>query len=163
MYECPSFRGPIIRPYGAGAPLRCMMDYLACGGTYGNANDFSDAANKYDGAIVPSQSVSNRVRKLVDIVDGTSTTLLVGEKFVDWAYAFGETGGCNEDQGWIDGWDNDAVGYAYGFQGNNSLKPPMQINKSHFLDTSDECGSDFPVRFTKNLTGGFLRWLPCML
>jgi prepilin-type N-terminal cleavage/methylation domain-containing protein len=140
MYECPSFRGPIIRPYGSGAPFRCMMDYLACGGTSGNADNFSDTVNKYDGAIVPSKSVSGRVRRITDIVDGTSTTLLVGEKFVDYAYAYGATGGCNEDQGWINGWDNDAIGYAVGFQGNTSLEPPKQIQKSH---TTDDCGSNF--------------------
>ena len=143
-FECPSFRGPIIRPFGGGGPpMRCMMDYLACGGIYGNADDFSDTANKYDGAVVPSLSISHRTRKITDIVDGTSTTLLVGEKYVQYKYAYGDTGGCNEDQGWINGWDNDAIGYAVGYEAHamNAYEPPQLIYNN--TDTNDDCGSNF--------------------
>src|SRR5262249_45998165 len=81
-YVCPSFRGPIVRPYAQGnnpgnTSRRAMMDYTAnCGQSQGS----------YDGPVVPSKNgysgITGLVRKLSDITDGTSNTLLVGEKFV---------------------------------------------------------------------------------
>ena len=67
------------------------------------------------------------------------------EKFVDGAFAYtpsGETGGCNEDQGWVDGWDNDAVGYAVDYYGGKGSPPviPMPIS---VLNTTDSCGGAF--------------------
>jgi type II secretory pathway pseudopilin PulG len=144
-YICPSFRGPIIRPYGSGASQRAMMDYIACGGSYGDPGNIgSPDSNAFDGALVPSKSASRLVRRVSDITDGTSTSLMVAEKFVDGAFAFshsGENGGCNEDQGYVDGWDNDAVGYAVGFNGKGSpLEPPKQI---YVKTQTDDCGSNF--------------------
>jgi prepilin-type N-terminal cleavage/methylation domain-containing protein len=153
-YICPSFRGPIVRPgYNSGGPSnRAMMDYIANGGTYGDADHIDLVSNNsYDGALVPSKMASNRVRKITDIVDGTSSSLLVGEKFVDGKFAYspdGQVGGCNEDQGYVDGWDNDAIGYAVGFgdaggtfDGQTSPpEPPKQIYRQ---PEGEDCGSNF--------------------
>jgi prepilin-type N-terminal cleavage/methylation domain-containing protein len=144
-YICPSFRGPIIRPYGSGASERAMMDYIANGGTWGSSGDLTKNGNAFDGALVPSKSVSSQVRKISDIVDGTSSTMLVGEKFVDGAFAFTnteESGGCNEDQGWVDGWDNDAVGFAagYGSGPSTAMEPPKMIDRK---GQTDSCGANF--------------------
>ncbi len=122
-----------------------MMDYIAMGGSYGSSGDLTSGSNAFDGAIVPSKNKSSAVRKITDIVDGTSNSLLVGEKFVDGAFAYipsGQTGGCNEDQGWVDGWDNDAVGYGVDYYGSKGSPPviPMRITA---LNQTDDCGGAF--------------------
>jgi prepilin-type N-terminal cleavage/methylation domain-containing protein len=153
MYICPSFRGPVIRPYVQSGDTtttqRAMMDYTAnCGLTQGS----------YDGALVPSKSYqgTNRVRKLADFVDGTSSTLMVGEKFVEPAGAYdpqwtrdGSTyGPCNDDQGWVDGWDNDSICSAEGggvgavaTEDGYSVELPKRMDPK--LGTSDACGLNF--------------------
>ena len=87
LYICPSFRGPIIRPYtqrGANE-MRAMCDYTANAGS----QEFA-----FDGAIVPCKlyqnngSAVNLVRKLIDITDGTSLTFMIGEKFTDFNAAY---------------------------------------------------------------------------
>jgi hypothetical protein len=129
-----------------------MMDYIANGGTCTNPDDFAQLAsppNTYDGALVPSKNVTANgkplglVRKLSDITDGASSSLMVAEKFVDGAFARStdEQNHCNEDQGWVDGWDNDAVGDATGFKKDQSgLEPPKQI---YAKTQTDECGANF--------------------
>ena len=68
---------------------------------------------------------------------------MVAEKFVDGAFAFSsdEQNHCNEDQGWVDGWDNDAVGDATGFKKDqSSLEIPKQIWAKA---QTDDCGANF--------------------
>jgi prepilin-type N-terminal cleavage/methylation domain-containing protein len=144
-YICPSFRGPIIRPYsylGNETIMRAMADYVANGGTFGWGGGLTLAGNSLDGAIVPSKLGCGLVRKLGDITDGTSNTLLIGEKFVDAAFAFDPgNGGCNDDEGYVDGWDNDTVCFANG--GNLAAGPvelPKRIDRQA---VSDECGYNF--------------------
>jgi prepilin-type N-terminal cleavage/methylation domain-containing protein len=151
-YYCPSFRGPTTHFYGGNCPERSMMDYIVNGGTCTNPDDFNPQAsppNTYDGAVVPSKNINangkplNLVRKISDITDGTSSSLMVAEKFVDGAFAFSreEQNHCNEDQGWVDGWDNDAVGDATGFKKDpSSLEIPRQIWAKA---QTDECGANF--------------------
>ena len=69
-YVCPSFRGPKVWPYSQSgvSTMRAMNDYTGNGGT---------SLTSYNGAIVPSKSTGHHlVRKLTDIIDGTSSTLL---------------------------------------------------------------------------------------
>jgi prepilin-type N-terminal cleavage/methylation domain-containing protein len=154
-YICPSFRGPIVRPSYS---QRAMMDYTACGGLDGNS---------YDGAVVPTKSYSTGgrplglARKLADITDGTSSTLLIGEKYVVAIGAYDPTwkrppsdpgpnsyGPCNDDQGYVDGWDNDAICFAEG--GGNFLvasrdgfgvELPRRIDP--ITGDTDDCGNNF--------------------
>jgi prepilin-type N-terminal cleavage/methylation domain-containing protein len=150
-YICPSFRGPIIRPYGGAGDttttVRAMSDYTANGGTWGQFDSITLGPNSYDGALVPIKSVSGRARKIGDITDGTSDTLLIGEKYVDPAFAFVNgappNGSCNDDQGWVDGWDNDAICFANGFNGQGGpaeLPKPIIPGKPN---PTDDCGFNF--------------------
>jgi hypothetical protein len=146
MYICPSFRGPIIRPYSQNGDTvttqHAMNDYIANCGT---------ALASYDGALVPSKTgysaVQGLVRRIGDITDGTSSTLLVAEKFVDPAKAWNasDTSDCGDDQGWVDGWDNDAVGCLEGGglstvtnQDGLSVQLPQQIDPKR--GDIDSCG-----------------------
>src|SRR5205823_6438694 len=59
-YICPSFRGPIVRPYAQGnnpgsTSHRAMADYTANAGTWGTWSDLTTGGNAMDGAIVPSK------------------------------------------------------------------------------------------------------------
>jgi prepilin-type N-terminal cleavage/methylation domain-containing protein len=141
-YMCPSFRGPIIRPYGDGS-MRAMMDYTANAGTNWNS---------WDGALVPSKTgfsaVQGLVRKLTDITDGASCTLLVGEKYVDANLAYlVDVWICNDDQGYVDGWDNDSICTAAGggvaavpTHDGTSVELPKQID---IRQNEDSCGLNF--------------------
>jgi prepilin-type N-terminal cleavage/methylation domain-containing protein len=142
-YICPSFRGPIVRPYGGNVPNRAMNDYTANGGSFGGWWSLTTPENSMDGALVPSQILSKLVRKLSDITDGTSNTLLVGEKFVDPANAGQNGGDCNDDQGYLDGWDNDAICFANGGGPGpfGAVELPKQIDMKH--PGTDDCGLNF--------------------
>lgn len=109
------------------------------GGKFGAVASVSaDNGQVYDGVIVRSawdymtQTFKNTARPVTfaQITDGTSHTLLLGEKFVRGDLYGG--GSKSDDKGWIDGWDPDAIrstcfqplgdsdGVAYQFQPLNS-------------------------------------------
>jgi prepilin-type N-terminal cleavage/methylation domain-containing protein len=117
---CPSLRGPTKFNYTQSVPngARAQMDYIGNGGTWGTSDPNN---NKFDGPLRPS----GRKVTLSDIPDGTSNTLFIGEKYVNIKQA---TVGpdCNSDQGWVDGWDNDTIGFARGWGGANGvIYPPI--------------------------------------
>jgi type II secretory pathway pseudopilin PulG len=102
-YNCPSLRGPTSFPYsqagwGGVSGMRAVGDYNGNGGGNGSV---------YDGPLAPSGYPVNFAK----IVKGTSTTMLIGEKFVDFLIATSGSD-CNDDQGWTDGWDNDTIAFA---------------------------------------------------
>lgn len=112
MYFCPSLRSPTWRTY-AGNP-RYQMDYVANGGSWGTCDPtrLTGTYNSFDGPLVPSQNASGTSMRLVSLIDGTSTSLLVGEKYMNLNLIKGDFWVCNDDQGFLDGWDNDAICWA---------------------------------------------------
>jgi prepilin-type N-terminal cleavage/methylation domain-containing protein len=113
-YNCPSVRGPTVFPYsqaGWASPpgFRAMGDYVGNGGTW-----FSS----YDGPVAPS----GRAASYRNIQNGTSNVLMVGEKYVDKQIATSRPD-CNDDQGWTDGWDNDTVCWAQGYNPGTTYTP----------------------------------------
>jgi prepilin-type N-terminal cleavage/methylation domain-containing protein len=105
IYNCPSLRGPTVFRYSQAGwspsvGYRAMNDYVGNGGT-------SDGV--YDGPFVPV----GKTRTLVQITNGLSNTLMIGEKYLDKKIAMTNSD-CNDDQGWTDGWDNDTISFADG-------------------------------------------------
>lgn len=98
FYNCPSLRGPTIFPYTQNGEndKRAQMDYTGNAGT---------TTGSYDGPLKP---IWAGAATIPSIVDGTSNTVLVGEKYLDTAICY-STPDCNDDQGWVDGWDNDTI------------------------------------------------------
>ena len=164
---CPSLRPPTVRDVNG--QIRAMMDYIGNGGTYGatNANWISHKGppdNSLDGPLVPSamapsgdtnsgtgsgKSVSTRT-----LTDGISNVLLVGEKYViagddENEFHFD----CNDDQGYTDGWDNDAIAFANAynyccFGDINKSSPPQQMNWEQHVASEGSggpgyCGAQF--------------------
>jgi prepilin-type N-terminal cleavage/methylation domain-containing protein len=133
-YCCPSSRDPTVFQYNQGAwggfgsnGRRAMGDYVANGGTWGGWGGMDTGSNSLDGPIVPSQNYSGRSTRFANITKGTSTTLLVSEKYINAARGYASPD-CNDDQGWTDGWDNDTICFANGGNGPNGPTIPPQPN-----------------------------------
>lgn len=123
VFRCPSLRGPTTFPYTQSAPTgdRAMMDYVGNGGTWGNFDP--NAANAFDGPIAAS---GKKKVSISHIKDGTSSTLLVGEKYLNIKTA-NTTPDCNDDQGWVDGWDNDTICWARGTSSTGAIITPQAL------------------------------------
>jgi prepilin-type N-terminal cleavage/methylation domain-containing protein len=166
LYFCPLVGGPRQNMnYNQGSPsgattIRGEADYTANAGSWGTLGDAAFSANSYDGPIVGSThnsqgfTGSGIVRTMISITDGTSNTLLIGEKYQTYNAAPNQ---CNTDQGYIDGWDNDMIVFSQGAEGypapsgfstitmtNPPTKglsfPPQHWNPQ---TTSDTCGGFF--------------------
>jgi prepilin-type N-terminal cleavage/methylation domain-containing protein len=127
IFTCPSVASPRIYTYAQGAPaggtpFRAMNDYCANGGSNGHAGSDASGNNTYDGPLVGSQASSGHKRFIAQITDGTSNTLLAGEKYLIGSLI--GTSSCNNDQGWVDGWDNDMLTFS---QGDTNWGPPSWV------------------------------------
>lgn len=121
VYSCPTLRPPTLYQYnGTPAGKHYLMDYVGNGGTYGGWWAFDKSINSLDGPLTPTGTVT----RFAQIVDGTSSTLLVGEKYVFKANLSG--GECNDDQGYIDGWDNDTICFARQSSATGGPYPPRR-------------------------------------
>jgi prepilin-type N-terminal cleavage/methylation domain-containing protein len=120
-FSCPSLRPPTYFPYTQNGDttttLRFMNDYTGNGGSYGGWGSLTKGAagsgNSLDGPIVPSSTRSGKTVRIANITDGTSNSLLIGEKWLC-GLAVLSTSTCNDDQGYVDGWDNDTICFAWG-------------------------------------------------
>lgn len=105
IYFCPSRRAPMILQPGAGGvdPVdnaRAMLDYAGNGGT----EDAEFGGLGRDGVVVCRRA--GRVN-FASITDGTSNTLLLGEKRLNVARL--GTFQHDDNEGWTSGWDWDAI------------------------------------------------------
>ena len=152
VFFCPSVGNPRVYNYSqgspaGGAPLRAMSDYTGNGGSNGTSGSSGPSANTYDGPIVGSRSSSGIKRVIAHITDGTSNTVLVGEKFLT-ATTFGNQPTCNDDQGYVNGWDNDMICFSQGDRNwiavNASTPPSQTITPKKFdMSTAGTCGGYF--------------------
>ncbi len=124
-YFCPSRRAPTAQTprylldYAGATPGPSLDNYVSFwGGDQGGDVRWeirSDQPNVYYGVIVrinwwwPDQAFKGGTKpvKFADIHDGTSNTLVVGEKCLDPAEY--STGAWHDDRGWTDGWDPDTL------------------------------------------------------
>ncbi|OAI38946.1 hypothetical protein AYO40_01535 [Planctomycetaceae bacterium SCGC AG-212-D15] len=149
MFYCPTLSQPMRNQIGNG-----MMHYGGCGG--------SGVGNVYDGIMVPSNAFFNNPAinqpnvsmstTIAKIPDGTSNTIMIGEKALDIQLAQSGQSDCNDDQGWSDNWDNDVVVY--------SEKPPtcdVYITTGYcgILDDGTWSGSGFGSAHTAGFQVAF--------
>ncbi len=149
-FFCPSLRPPTIREVNG--QIRAMMDYAGNGGTYGDTGNnwlvhTGPPHNSLDGPIVPSPMPppndpnngggSGKSVNPQSLPDGISQVLMVAEKYeiaggndaTDEAHYE-----CNDDQGYTDGWDNDAICFANAYNGASIVgdashsAPPRQMS-----------------------------------
>jgi len=138
IYNCPSAR-PLVRfrYTQAGADTyRYMWDYAGNGGSFGTWSNLTTPRNSLDGPIVPSRNRSSRVVKLRNITDGLSNVMLIAERYLN-SVSLGLSPSCNDDQGWVDGWDNDTIAFCKGDSNNNAPSPPRRF------DGRADCGLYF--------------------
>ncbi len=100
IYLCPTrSRGPAVNGIG-------FNDYAGNAGTYSTWTSFSQPANTLDGPLTPTGGPRVNIAR---IVDGTSNTLMVGEKWVYYQWWNQSLGQCIDNEGWANGWDNDGI------------------------------------------------------
>ncbi|MCY2995484.1 MAG: DUF1559 domain-containing protein [Planctomycetota bacterium] len=119
-YSCPTLRMPTAFPYTQAGfnETRMMADYVGNGGTWGGWGNFDNSGNSLDGPLSPS----GRQVRLAQITDGVSNTLLIGEKYLN---QLSPGPACNDDQGWVDGWDNDTIAFVRGTAASNPIETPI--------------------------------------
>lgn len=143
VYLCPGVRSvQTVTGYGGYCNVRAMNDYAANGGSNGRSGSMDSGNNSFDGPIVPSTSLSRNMRRMNDIADGLSNSIMVGEKYISSNAQAGRFD-CNNDQGYTDGWDNDAIVFAQGDR-NWGLTRPSAVPKPYDLRPGNStCGGWF--------------------
>ena len=89
-----------------------VTDYAGNGGSYGHWDSLTTPTNSLDGPLVPTGQPRVTFAK---ITDGTSNTLLVGEKWIYFQWYNDRTSGdgsCIDNEGWCNGWDNDGIAFS---------------------------------------------------
>jgi prepilin-type N-terminal cleavage/methylation domain-containing protein len=138
IFQCPS------RPRVYVGNGIAVEDYAGNGGSWGwcfmTQGAYPNAS--LDGPLQPS---GQRVT-LAMVTDGSSNTLLVGEKWIPSStYNSDPLTQCIDNEGWTQGWDNDTIAY-YTNQSQNQPQP----------DTADATVNQCGFIFGSAHTGGFV-------
>jgi hypothetical protein len=150
-YFCPSRRAPMQkfdRRYGDSY----QIDYAGNGGISRVEPAAGSFGNGKDGTVVrrPNKANINRssVVRFANISDGSSNTLLAGEKYIRPDYLDRTT--ADEDQGYISGWDWDTIRWAF--------NPPLAARKGQ--NGIDRFGSYHPAGMNGLICDGSVHFIP---
>ena len=114
LYFCPSRRAPIVLPgissgISGSDKLRGAIDYAGNGGTGPTIFPAGDPWLNQNGTVVPRINGAMRFSR---ITDGTSTTILIGERNVNIAM-LNDSSQADENNGYIDGYDWDTIRWGH--------------------------------------------------
>jgi prepilin-type N-terminal cleavage/methylation domain-containing protein/prepilin-type processing-associated H-X9-DG protein len=145
-YFCPSRRRPVAKKVGS---VSCgMLDYAGNGGTDTlDGTETGAAGGDGRNGLVVRRARSGVVRLAGSIPDGTSNTLLVGEKHMNPETLNVAT--LDDDQGYTAGWDRDEIRWA--------LAPPQPDTRGAPVDATHRFGSRHPAGFNAVFADGSVR------
>jgi len=113
IYFCPTRRSPVALPgIENGLPpgtMRGAIDYAGNGGTGAFVFPDGNPWPNQNGVVIPR---TNGTMKFSNITDGTSNTLLVGERNVNVRH-LNESWQWDENDGYFDGYDWDTIRWGY--------------------------------------------------
>ena len=170
LYQCPSRDNPRVLsgwPVESGRK-RAMGDYAGNAGLDLTGLWLGLCGNGRDGVIVrrpDSSSIRSGIVTLSTITDGTSNTLMVGERAMN--IALTSITQTDDDAGWVDGWGWDTIRWGR-YQPIPDYQDSSQLAKNHYdMNMSlypyhrlAAFGSSHPSGFNALLADGSVRQIP---
>lgn len=92
---------------------------------------------------------------ILAVTDGTSNTIMIGEKAMSLQMAMNGTGDCNNNEGWIGNWDNDML-----VRGDQAPVPDRTITNTTYSYCGQPMGSPHDGGFYIALADGSVRLVP---
>ena len=114
MYFCPTRRAPVAYQSAQNgiSGLHGAIDYAGNGGQGPVVFPAGSPWKGFDGTIITNNNNRAVSLKNLTVLDGTSNTILVGERNVN-VKRLGDTGQADEDNGYVSGWDWDVIRWGY--------------------------------------------------